>query len=67
LQPAWARHVDWALARFRGNQSPDGLREVIRTVLQVVLEAEMDEPLGASKGERTRERLGYRSAITAAR
>jgi len=41
--------------------SPDGLREVIRTVLQEVLEAEMDEALGAAKGERTPERLGYRS------
>jgi hypothetical protein len=42
-------------------QSPDGLREVVRAVLQEVLEAEMDEALGASKGERTPERLGYRS------
>lgn len=42
-------------------QNPDGLREVIRAVLQEVLEAEMDEALGASKGERTPGRLGYRS------
>jgi putative transposase len=41
--------------------SPDGLREVIRAVMQEVLEAEMDETLGASKSERTPERLGYRS------
>jgi len=41
--------------------NPDGLREVIRTVMQEVLEAEMDEALGAAKGERTPERLGYRS------
>ena len=41
--------------------SPDGLRDVIRVVMQEVLEAEMDEALGASKGERTPERLGYRS------
>jgi putative transposase len=34
---------------------------VIRAVMQEVLEAEMDEALGASKGERTPERLGYRS------
>ena len=40
---------------------PDGLREVVRAVLQEVLESEMDEALGASKGERTPERLGYRS------
>ncbi|CDX22244.1 hypothetical protein MPLB_2300014 [Mesorhizobium sp. ORS 3324] len=38
--------------------NPDGLREVIRTVLQEVLEAEMEEALGASKSERTPERLG---------
>src|SRR4029078_3004949 len=42
-------------------QEPDGLRDVIRLVLQEVLEAEMDEALGASKSERTPERLGYRS------
>jgi len=29
--------------------NPDGLREVIRTVMQEVLEAEMDEALGAAK------------------
>jgi len=38
--------------------SPDGLRDVIPVVMQEVLEAEMDEALGASKGERTPERLG---------
>jgi transposase-like protein len=42
-------------------QNPDGLREVIRAVMQEVLEAEMDEAVGASKGERTPDRLGYRS------
>ncbi|PWW03804.1 transposase-like protein [Hoeflea marina] len=41
--------------------SPDGLREVIRAVMQEVLEAEMDEALGASKSECTPERVGYRS------
>lgn len=41
--------------------NPDGLREVVRAVMQEVLEAEMDEALGAGKGERTPERLGYRS------
>lgn len=39
----------------------DGLREAIRTVMWEVLEAEIDEALGAAKGERTPERLGYRS------
>jgi len=42
-------------------ERPDGLREVIRAVMQEMLEAEMDEALGAQKGERTPERLGYRS------
>lgn len=41
--------------------NPDGLRELMRMALQEVLEAEMDETLGAQKGERTAERVGYRS------
>jgi transposase-like protein len=40
---------------------PDGLREIVRAVLQEVLEAEMTDALGAAKGERTPARLGYRS------
>jgi putative transposase len=40
---------------------PARTAQVIRAVMQEVLEAEMDEALGASKGERTAERLGYRS------
>ena len=40
---------------------PDSLREVVRAVMQEMLEAEMTEALGAGKGERTTERLGYRS------
>lgn len=39
----------------------DGLREVIRAVMQEVLEAEMDEALGAGKSKRTPDRLEYRS------
>ena len=34
---------------------------VVRRAVQEVLEAEMEETLGAGKGERTSERLGYRS------
>lgn len=41
--------------------SPEGLREVVRAVMQEMLEAEMSEALGAEKGERTAARLGYRS------
>jgi putative transposase len=40
---------------------PDGLREVVRAVMQEMLEAEMTDALGAEKGERTPARLGYRS------
>ena len=42
-------------------QESDGLREIVRSVMQAMLEAEMDEAVGASKGERTEGRLGYRS------
>ena len=43
-------------------QSPDGLREILRSVMQaMMLEAEMDEALGAGKSERSDARLGYRS------
>ena len=39
----------------------DFLRRVVQTTLQEVLEQEMNEALGARKGERTDGRLGYRS------
>jgi putative transposase len=39
----------------------DFLRPLIGLVVQEVLEAEMNEALGAQKGERTEERMGYRS------
>jgi len=42
-------------------RSPDGLREIVRNVMQEMLEAEMADALGAGKGERTAARLGYRS------
>ena len=42
-------------------QSPDGLREIVRNVMQEMLEAEMSDALGAGKGERVEGRLGYRS------
>jgi putative transposase len=40
---------------------PDGLKELVRLVLQEVLEGEMEEAVGAARGERTESRLGYRS------
>lgn len=42
-------------------EQEDFLRPLIQEVVQQVLEAEMDEALGAEKGERTTNRLGYRS------
>ena len=39
----------------------DFLKELVREVVQQVLEKEMDEVLQASKGERIESRLGYRS------
>ena len=43
------------------SQSPEGLREIVRAVMQEMLEAEMTDALQAEKGERTAARLGYRS------
>ena len=42
-------------------KGPDGLREIVRAVVQEMLEAEMTDALGAGKGERTSARVGYRS------
>jgi putative transposase len=39
----------------------DALKRLMQTLLQEVLEAEMDEALQAGKSERTASRLGYRS------
>jgi putative transposase len=43
------------------SQEPDALREIVRSVMQAMLEAEMDETVGAGKSERSEARLGYRS------
>src|SRR5271167_3120960 len=42
------------------SKSPDGLREIVRAVVQEMLEAEMTDALGAEKGEGTSAPLGYR-------
>jgi transposase-like protein len=39
----------------------DLLRTIVEQTVQQVLEAEMDEALQATKGERSENRLGYRS------
>src|SRR5215208_5266425 len=43
------------------SHNPDGLREIVRAVMQEMLEAEMTDALQAEKSERTSARLGYRS------
>src|SRR5205823_2453770 len=43
------------------SQEEDFLRPLIKVALQEVLEAEMEEAVGAAKGERNSERVGYRS------
>lgn len=42
-------------------QGDDALRALLQSTVQEVLEAEMDEALGAGKGERTASRRGFRS------
>lgn len=42
-------------------EQEDFLRGLIQQVVEQVLEAEMDEVVGAQKGERSPDRLGYRS------
>ena len=42
-------------------EQEDFLRGLVQQVVQQVLEAEMDEAVGAQKSERTPDRLGYRS------
>jgi transposase-like protein len=42
-------------------KSPDGLREIVRAVMQEMLDAEMTDARAAEKGEYTTARLGYRS------
>jgi len=39
----------------------DFLRQLVQRTVREILEAEMDEAVGAQKGERTAERMGYRS------
>src|SRR5215813_582408 len=53
-----AKSPDW---REVFGSGPDGLRALVQQVVQEVLEAEMDEAVGAQKNERTAERLGYRA------
>lgn len=49
--------IDWKAALLED----DVFRELLRGTIEQVLEAEMEEAVGASKWERTDGRLGYRS------
>jgi putative transposase len=53
-----AKQPDWKEIFSSGS---DGLRALVQEVFQEVLEAEMDETVGAHKSERTGDRVGYRS------
>jgi len=59
---------DAAVTKVEDKTAAGGVKEILlsnsdgfRAVMQEMLEAEMDETLGASKSERTSEYLGYRS------
>src|SRR5262252_413170 len=53
-----AKSPDWKEVFGSG---PDGLRALVQQIVQEVLEAEMEETVGAEKSERTASRQGYRS------
>jgi putative transposase len=55
------QHNAAALVRATLAESGDWLRPLVQEVLQQVLEAEMDDCVGAAKSERTPGRTGYRS------
>src|SRR5208337_5680947 len=42
-------------------EEKDRLKKILRMVMQEILEQEMTDSLGAAKGERSLNRLGYRS------
>lgn len=50
--------LDWEVLV---EEDQDLLRGLMHQALQEVLEADMDEALQAGKGQRTPQRLGYRS------
>jgi putative transposase len=52
------KEIDWKSVL---KEEEDFLKPLVRRVMQEVMEAEMEEVLGAEKGERTELRQGYRS------
>src|SRR5262245_39613831 len=53
-----AKTTDWKEVFGSGQ---DGLRALVQQIVQEVLEAEMDETVGAQKSERSADRVGYRA------
>jgi putative transposase len=53
-----AKELDWKALLA---EQQDFLRSLVQEILQQVMEAEMNEALGAGKSERTANRVGYRS------
>src|SRR5579884_2004476 len=51
----------WKEALTKVVKEEDFLRPLVEQIVQQILEAEMDETLGAQKSERTTTRVGYRS------
>src|SRR5690348_16393438 len=51
----------WKAALINVVKEENFLRPLVEQIVQQILEAEMDETLGAEKSERTPNRLGYRS------
>jgi putative transposase len=53
-----AKELDWKVLLA---EQQDFLRPLVQEIMQQVMEAEMNEALGAGKSERTPNRVGYRS------
>jgi transposase-like protein len=56
-----AKEEAWKAALIDAVKEENFLRPLVEQIVQQILEAEMDETLGAEKSERTPKRLGYRS------
>src|ERR1700733_15390294 len=55
------KEAAWKAALTSVVKEENFLRSLVEQIVQQILEAEMDETLGAEKNERTPNRLGYRS------
>jgi transposase-like protein len=51
----------WKATLIEAVKEENFLRPLVEQIVQQILEAEMDETVGAEKSERTPNRLGYRS------